>query len=192
MSLPALDLDAEDPYPEDGLAAATIDRMMKRHRHVEAAFSGILDLRRQPYDEETGELRSFFDIVFESVTLEHHGKPPATLHFEKRGHFWKDDIEDWSELPQVEIPIDYDPLNLPRVLVENVYSCRYCGYYSHRDDRILSHIREKHPQVEGPLCIAHDEADIIAEKDAENESGITSIPTTLSEFGITDGSGGSP
>lgn len=181
-SVPSLDLDAEDPYPEDDLEAATIEAMMKHNRRVERAFSSILELRWNPYDEETGEIRSFFDLVWESAQVRNVGSPPPHLNFEKRGRLWKDDIEDWAELPQVEVPIDYRRINLPKVLTKNVYSCRYCGYYTQRDDRILSHIRDKHPQVEGPLCIAREEADVVDPDDVDDQP----ITMTLSEFGIVD------
>lgn len=181
-TVPSLNLDAEDPYPEDDLEAATIKAMLRHHRDAEATFSSILTLRRQPYDEETGEIKSFFDLVWESARVRNLGSPPPFLDFENRGKFWKDGIKDWSELPQVEVPIDYTKHRLPRVLVKAVYSCRYCGYYSRRDDRILSHIRDKHPGVEGPICIARDEADIVSPDEVDDEP----ITMTLTEFGVGD------
>jgi len=183
VSIPALDLEAEDPYPDDDRAAATIEAMLKHHRDVEACFSSILSLRRCPYDEETGEVRSFFDLVIESAKIRNVGSPPLLLDFEKRGLYRDMEIDDWGELPTVEVPVDYKRLNLPKVLVENVYSCRYCGYYSHRDDRILRHVRDKHPQIDGPFCIAREEADIVDESAVEGGS----VPMTLSEFETVEG-----
>lgn len=157
--LPSFDAEAEDPYPESDRAAATIEALLKKHREVEAAIN-IEAIRSRPYDPETGEVASFFDKIWESAKVRNVGSAPPFLYFEQRGQYSEWDIDGWHDLPPVAIPIDCTAHRLPKVLSDSVYSCKRCGYATKRDDWLLEHIREDHPEVDGPNCIARDYANI--------------------------------
>lgn len=190
--LPSFDDDDEEPYPEGQREAATIQWALKAHRDAEAAIEQQLSIVREPFNEETGEVASYFDRVWTSANIRYLGSPPPFLSFEKRGHYWEDDVG-WADVPTVKVPRDYTTHRLPRVLKTSAFSCQLCGFITKRADWFRDHIREKHPKIEGPITRGcyRKYADTV---DAETaESG--PISTNITDFvnndttSTTDGKG---
>lgn len=173
------DSEADYPYPDDELARAALDRLRSRRRTIDDALSVIWKLRRDPFDAETGEVRSAFDAIWYNATEVYNiqdGPETWTFHSSRLHAYPVEEITGWHDLPTLNLASmgGWNRMWLPKVLSpETVYACTRCTFTTFREDRARVHDRDDHPEERvdssRPL-VASSHFDAIDEEEVESRS----------------------